>query len=92
MLAVQIGELLQNSFLKVMQRLPRHLGAFKIAPCPSLSVLLLCRAGAAQLRGPEPGHPFMAKSCLGCGVCAGFVEAAGGNNLLLLQGRAGTWW
>ena len=59
----------------------------------SVSALLLCGAGAVQLRRPKPGHPFLAKSCPGWGACAGFVEAAGGNNLIPLRGRAaGTRW
>ena len=58
MLAVQIGGLLQSSPLKVMQRLPRHLDAFKIAPCPSLSVCLCCCSMGLELRSfgdPSPG-------------------------------------
>lgn len=48
MLAVQIRELLQNSLLKVIQRLPHHSGASRITPCPSPSVCLCCRSAGLE--------------------------------------------
>lgn len=48
MLAVQIRELLQNSLLKVIQRLPHHSGPSRITPCPSPSVCLCCRSAGLE--------------------------------------------
>lgn len=56
--AVQVRGLPQNPLLKVMQCFPCHLGASKIAPCPSLSVCpCCCSAGLEQwgLRELSPG-------------------------------------